>query len=188
MGADSGLAAVHRMKKWSKILLLVVAFLGFSHAALAGPASPLTLQWQGSTDPDVAGYALYYGVDGSPITNRMDVGLGTTAIVTDLTVSSTYSFYVVAYDVSQNESDPSNLLLYTTTAISAVQLSQISDGTMAISFSVAPGAPCHVEYTDTLTPPNWMVLTIAVGDSNGFVTINDSVSATGSRFYRAVVP
>jgi hypothetical protein len=182
------LAAAHRMKKWSKILLLVVSLVGLGYETFAGPACAVTLQWQASADPTVAGYAMYYGVNGAPTTNRMDVGLANAVSVRGLVASSTYDFYVVAYSSDLIESDPSNLLLYMAPALSSVRLTQVSDGTMSISFRVAPGAGCHVEYTDTLNPPNWIVLATAVGDSNGLVTITDPVSATGGRFYRGVVP
>jgi hypothetical protein len=187
MDADSVFTGANRMKMWSKIILLVVSLVGLGSESFAGPACGVTLQWQASSDPSVAGYALYYGVNGSPMTNRMDVGLSTEATL-DLVASSTYSFYVVAYDLNLLESDPSSFLLYTAPAISAVGLTQAADGTMAISFHVAPGGACHVEYTDTLSPPNWTVLKTAAGDSNGLVTISDPVSAKGSRYYRGVVP
>jgi hypothetical protein len=186
------LAAIHRMKTWLRvylrIVLLVVSLVGCVHETFGDSAYPLTLQWQASADPVVTGYALYYGVDGSPITNRMNVGSAMSALVKNLTASSTYSFYVVAYDADQNESAPSNLLLYTASTISPVRLSQPTAGTMNISFYVAPGASCHVEYTGSLNPPMWNLLTTAVADSNGLVTINDPVNSSGSRFYRAVAP
>jgi hypothetical protein len=188
MDADSDLAAVHRMKIWIKIILLVVGLMGISHKASAAQACLLTLQWQASSDPTVAGYALYYGVDGSPITNRIDTGAAAETTVNGLVVSSTYSFYVVAYDADLNESDPSNLLLYTAQAITSLQVSPMTAGMVSISFHVAPGGACHLEYTDTLNPPNWNVLTVAVADSSGLVTISDPVAPTGSRYYRGVVP
>jgi hypothetical protein len=45
-----------------------------------------------------------------------------------------------------------------------------------------------VEYTETLSPPAWNVLTVNTGDSNGLVTINDPIVPGHNRFYRAVVP
>lgn len=183
------LAAGHRMKYWIKIVLSVslLSSVGITHQVFAGSAFPCALQWQPCPDAGVAGYALYYGVSGFPITNRMDVGSGTAVTVNNLTAPSTYSFYVVAYDANQVESDPSNLLLYNTLAISSLELSQLSDGNVNISFLVAPGAGCHVEYTETLNPPAWTVLTTATADSNGRVTISDPTVGT-ARFYRGVVP
>lgn len=155
----------------------------------ATPACLLKLEWQSSSDPSVTGYALYYGVTGGPLTNRVDVGTATVAVMSDLTASMSYSFYVVAYDANKLESDPSNFLLYTAQAISAFRMNTGQTGSMSVSFNVAPGGACHVEYTDTLAPPNWQVLNTATGDSNGVVTVVDNVTAPGgSRFYRAVVP
>lgn len=164
--------------------------IGLSEKTFAAiPACPLRLQWQSSSDPTVTGYALYYGATGSPLTNRVDVGAATSCVMNNLTASASYSFYVVAYDSSLAESDPSNFVLVTAQAISSFQLGQGPAGTRMLSFSVAPGAACHVEYTDTLSPANWQVLSTAVGDSNGDVNVIDAVAAPGGcRFYRAVVP
>ena len=147
------------------------------------------LEWQSSPDPTVTGYALYYGASGGLLTNRMDIGTATSVVMKDLTAPRTYSFYVVAYNASHVESDPSNLFFYTAQALSPVRLSQSEEGVMSIAFSVAPGAACHVEYTDTLMPPDWQVLTTASGDADGAVNVVDTAAAPGgSRFYRAVVP
>jgi hypothetical protein len=106
----------------------------------------------------------------------------------NLSAAATYYFYVVAYGADQTESGPSNLLPYTATAISPVQLTQATSGAMNLAFHVAPGAACHVEYTETLSPPAWNVLTTAKGDSNGMVAISDPVVPGHNRFYRAVLP
>ena len=188
MGAGSVLQPNRRMKMWSRIVRFVIAIglVVLAGRSFAGSACLLTLQWGSSLDPDVAGYALYYGPAGKPPVTRVDVGLQTTAVVTGLTAAVQYSFYVVAYDGGLNESDPSNLLLYSPPAISYLKLAQSADGAMKISFRVAPGAACRVEYTDTLSPPHWNLLTTATGGSNGVVVINDPM-VTGSRFYRGAV-
>ncbi len=170
------------------LLVAVVGLVGFAFRSFAESACLLNLEWQPSPDSGVAGYALYYGLAGAPLTTRMDVGLQTTALVKGLTASADYSFYVVAYDANQNEGTPSSPLFYTPEAISTIKLGQASGGAREISFRVAPEAVCRVEYTDTLTPPNWNLLTTAMGDSNGVVTISDPVvGAGGCRFYRGVV-
>jgi hypothetical protein len=188
MVAGSGRAAVYRMKIWSGIILMAafISAAGFTDESFANPACVCTLEWQSSSG--AAGYALYYGTSGSLMTNRLDVGLATAATVKNLTAASTYYFYVVAYDSGQIESAPSNLLPYTAPAMSSLQLIQLTDGSMNLSFHVAPGAACHVEYTAALNPPSWTVLTNTVADSNGLVTISDPVVCSGNRFYRAVIP
>lgn len=180
------------MKIWSGIVLAVGLFssVGLSQKSFAAtPACLLTLEWQSSSDPSVTGYALYYGETGGALTNRVDVGAATSFVMTNLTASASYSFYVVAYDSSEVESDPSNFLIYTAQAITALKLSQAQGEGMAVSFNVAPNTACHVEYTDSLSPANWKTLTTATGDSSGAVNVVDGATAPGgTRFYRAVVP
>lgn len=156
--------------------------------AFARSASPLKLEWQSTDDDAVTGYALYYGPAGAAMTNRIDAGLSNAIFLTDLTAGADYAFYVVAYDSDQNESDPSNFLTYTAQAIDALRLTQSESGIVIISFNVSANASCHVEWTDTLTPPNWQFLASATGDSEGFVAIRDPDPApSGCRFYRAAV-
>jgi hypothetical protein len=180
------------MRIWSGFVLVIGLFSSVcltQKSFAATPACLLLLEWQSSSDPTVTGYALYYGATGGPLTNRVDVGAATSVVMNKLTASTAYSFYVVAYNTSYVESDPSNLFLYTAQALSSVKLRQSQGGGMSVSFEIAPGAACHVEYTDTLMPPNWQMLTAANGDSNGVVNVVDTtVAPGGSRFYRAVVP
>jgi hypothetical protein len=178
------------MKIASGIILLFVlgCSAAFTTKSFAGPACPCTLEWESSPDPQVAGYALYYSLAGSFVTNRLDVGPATSATLNNLTAFSTYYFYVVAYDADRVESDPSNLVPYTAAVVSSLQLSPPLAGVMSLSFHVPPGAACHVEYSETLTPPSWKVLTTATANASGLVTLIDPVGSGASRFYRAVVP
>ena len=168
----------------------VIGLAGFTRQSFAEPPGQLSLEWQPSPDSGVAGYVLYYGVNGGPINSRLDVGLQTDAVVQGLAGAVEYTFYVVAYDTDLNEGDPSDPLFYTTPAqpISLLTLVQSADGGMNVhlTFRVAPGAACRVEYTDTLNPPNWILLTTLTGDANGEVIINDPIEQP-SRFYRAAM-
>jgi hypothetical protein len=190
MDAGSSLSGRSSMRIGSGIILLFVLLssAAFTNKSLAGTACPCTLEWESSPDSGVAGYALYYSVFGSLVTNRLDVGPATSATLKNLTAFASYYFYVVAYDANQVESGPSNLLPYTAPVVSLLELSQPSIGAVNLSFHVPVRAACHVEYTDTLTPPNWQVLTTATSDSNGLVAVSDPVVSGAGRFYRAVVP
>jgi hypothetical protein len=177
------------MKILSKIVLLVafISAAGITAKVSASPACVCNLQWNASSGTDVAGYAVYYGASGSSVTNRLDAGSALSATVKGLVASSSYFFYVVAYNPLQQESSPSNLLLYTAPAMSSLRLSQ-TNGVMNLWFHVAPGAACHVEYTASLSPATWTVLSTASADTNGLVVINDPDVSEASRFYRAVIP
>lgn len=70
--------------------------------AVAGDGE-VALSWQGSAEPDLAGYRLYQG--GALLT---DLAEGTTGTVArGLTNDTAYSFHLTAYDDAGNESAPS---------------------------------------------------------------------------------
>ncbi len=152
-------------------------------------ASPCTLAWDSSPDPLISGYAIYYGVTGSTMTNRVDAGLTNQVTVNNLSAGSNYFFCVVAYNVGGLESQPSKVMCYAPPAVSGLELNPLTNNTMNVRFQVATGSVCHVEFTPKLNPPQWRTLGSATADANGNVTINDPL--TGKlpyRFYRAAVP
>jgi hypothetical protein len=183
-----------RICLYSVVLAALLGSTSFTHSAFAttigpGAAYPLTFEWQTSADPNIAGYALYYGTSSSTVTNRLDVGPTNEATLTNLTASVPYYFFVVSYYAGPVESDPSNIIYGTPSAVSSVQLTPSSnDGGLTMSFYVAPNGSCHVEYTDSLNPPVWTALTSATGDAMGRVTLSVSPTTGGTRFYRVVVP
>jgi len=87
---------------------LGVLFFIFSLVTANLPAADVTLQWDRNTEPDIAGYKVYYGtasrVYGVPIVLAGNV---TTYTVTGLT-SGTYYFAVTAYNTAGLESGFSN--------------------------------------------------------------------------------
>lgn len=177
------------MKLWSKIILLcaLLSAIGIVPQSQAAIGCSAMLVWEPSPSTGIAGYAVYYGVSGSDITNRFDAGPALSATITGLTPATTYFFYVVVYDSYGDESPPSNVLLYTTPLISALQLSQ-TNGTINIQFQVTPDATCSVEYSPSLSQPSWTLLTTDVADSNGFVSVYDTIDPTQPiRFYRGVI-
>lgn len=177
------------MKLWSKIVLLLalIGAGGFSSELFASSGTVCSLQWNASPSPGIAGYALYYGVQGSSVTNRIDAGLGLSLTVTGLNLSTTYFFYVVVYDAYGDESPPSNVVLFTTPPISPLQINPASNGALSIQFQVSPGAACQVEYTPTLSPPAWTLLTTAIAGANGLVQITEPMNGSQG-FFRAVIP
>jgi hypothetical protein len=178
------------MKYWFKTVLMfaLITVIGFAPQLRATPGCSCTLVWNPSPSDGIAGYAVYYGVSGSSVTNRFDAGPELSATITGLAPATTYFFYVVVYDSWGDESPPSNILLFTTPPISPVQLSR-SNSVVNIQFQVTPEATCSVEYTPTLNPPSWTLWTSAVADTNGLVSVYDTIDPTQpARFYRAVIP
>ena len=90
--------------------------LAFAAAALFLSASSrgqsVTLAWDPSTSPEVAGYNLYYGGASQTYTNMVAVGGATNATVSGLLPGARYFFAVTAIDISGLESDFSNEISY----------------------------------------------------------------------------
>ena len=81
------------------ILIVVMVFLAdFAYAAT------VRLSWDNNTEPDLAGYIVYYGTSSRSYMEYFDAGLTTSVDVVDLTAATPYFFAVTAYDTSGNES------------------------------------------------------------------------------------
>ena len=157
--------------------------------AVAPRACPCTLAWNNSPDDTVAGYVIYYGIVGGATTNRLDVGMTNVFTLNTLLSSLHYFFYVAAYNGRGVESPPSPTMLYTPKMLSSLQLASLANGTTSLHFRAPTGAACHIEYTPTLNPVQWQILSGATADANGDVTLTDPLSGhPPARFYRAVLP
>ena len=90
-------------------------FLGLGLAlgqASAPAATSVTLAWNPSISPNVAGYHLYYGGQSGAYTNRISTVNLTNAVVTGLVAGRTYYFAATAYDSVGLESPQSNEASY----------------------------------------------------------------------------
>jgi hypothetical protein len=90
---------------WALALLLLVLS---THAF----AAPITLAWDAVSDPDLAGYKVYYGYGSRDYSAHIDVGKSTTATLSGLDDAQIYYFAVTAYDTAGNESAFSNEIKY----------------------------------------------------------------------------
>lgn len=68
-----------------------------------------------------------------------------------------------------------------------LQNPELEEGNVRFSMQTERGVTCHVEYTESLTSPNWKVLQSIVGDGSK-MTVTDSLTNAPQRFYRVRVP
>src|SRR6516162_6818261 len=108
-----------KAKPWSEVLKAFKDHLGarslrtlatgivFFAVAGTARASTLTIAWDPSSDPNVAGYMLYWGAQSGVYTNSLNVGLQTSQPIGGLVNNITYYFTVRAYNSAGALSDPS---------------------------------------------------------------------------------
>jgi hypothetical protein len=156
-------------------------------------AQSVSLAWNPSPSPAVAGYKVRYGLAGGTNNWSIDAGTNTSFRVSGLTLGETYSFAVLAYDSSQNESPLSNEVIASIPALPLITtepLTQavIAGATATFAVSATSTAPMNFQWFDgaaalpgatnaTLTLPD-------VSDANGggysVVISNSSGSVTSS--------
>lgn len=93
------------------VMLLAAAAI----AAVAFAATSVNLAWDANTEPDLAGYKIYYGTASGVYGTPIDVGNVTAYTLTGLTEGVTYYLAATAYDDEEppNESDFSQELTHT---------------------------------------------------------------------------
>lgn len=89
-------------KKTLSIFFVMAALVAFPSLLLAGSA---ILHWQPNTDPDLAGYRIYYGTASRSYGPYIPVGASVTSYTLNgLVEGNTYYFTLTALDTSGNES------------------------------------------------------------------------------------
>jgi len=73
----------------------------------------ITLAWDTNTEPDLAGYNIYYGTASGDYSESIDVGDVTEVTLTGFDDGGTYYFAATAYDEDDNESAYSEELIHT---------------------------------------------------------------------------
>ena len=88
----------------SLVAFLCLLLVGASWSS----AGTITLAWDPNTEPDLAGYKIYYGTSSRQYTVTVDVGNVTRYTIRDLDESRVYYLAVTAYDTAGNESELSD--------------------------------------------------------------------------------
>jgi hypothetical protein len=103
----------------------------------------LTMAWNPNSEPDVAGYMVYYGTASRNYGSSIDVGKVTSYTLTGLASGQTYYIALTAYDTSDNESGFSNEVSATTQAAETVSTPNVltgpTSGTTGVAYSFTTG-------------------------------------------------
>jgi hypothetical protein len=90
------------------ITVLVTFVIIPSYSIQKAHAAEITLAWDQNSEPDIAGYRIYYGQESRSYTNVVDVGNYTSCVIADLEDGETYYFAATAYNTEGYESGYSN--------------------------------------------------------------------------------
>jgi len=161
-----------KIKRWTACAGLMAACLCFVQPERA--AQHISLAWNASTDPNVAGYALYYGTNSGNYTVRIDTGSNSMMVVNQLSNDTTYYFVVTAYNSAGIESAPS------------AEISVALPGILIMTFG-SPGSPPIVHFTTVAG--HWYELQ-ASSDLTNWATILTTLpaAATSVFWYTEVSP
>ncbi len=141
--------------------MILAASLTFSSGVVPARAEGdrVLLAWDPNAELDVAGYRLYYGLEGGRFDSVIDCGNVTATVATNLHAGRTYGFYVKCYNTLGLESDPSESVFY---AVAGVDHPPVA---FSASFEVQEGEVKEIELTGA----------DADGDSLSFSIIDPSV-------------
>jgi len=167
------------------ISILVVSLIGFALILSLGGtriwAAQVDLAWNPSSEEDLAGYKVYYGVSSGDYHGYIDVGNQVEAAVPGLEDGVTYYFAATAYDLAGNESGYSNEVIYVPQVSCGYSISPAglsfggSGGTGKVNFST----PSSCAWT-AVSNSSWIVIT-SNSSGTGSGSFNFSVTAnTGS--------
>jgi hypothetical protein len=129
-------------------------------------AASVTLAWDPNSEPDIAGYKLYYGKTSGSYESAIDVGNQTSYSISDLEDGKTYYCMVRAYNIFGKESEFSSELRYREPFSMTIPLVM---GLNLISLPLEPLNPSVSALTETLSPCLLQVLTYT-NDAEGYDT------------------
>jgi len=139
----------------------LLTFLNFSAFA----AGSVTLAWNPSTDPFVAGYNIYYRAATGVYTNEVSAGSRTNVTISGLAQGTTYYFAATTYNVAGVESPPSAeisclvpvpVLTYSNTYVPVVITNQYPFRTNIFRSGKIVVRPLRPVYTNSVFTGFWL--------------------------------
>lgn len=131
-------------------------------------AAQVSLAWDPNTEPDLAGYKVYFGTVSRAQTESIDVGKVTAYALMGLPEETTYFFAATAYDRYGRESGFSNEVSTTTSSLCAYAISPASQSFTATGGSAAASVTASAGCA-------W-----SASSGASWVTITSGSSGTGS--------
>ena len=153
-------------------LFILILFFPISLAYTA----QVTLAWDPNTEPELAGYKIYYGLLSDQYSSSVDVGNQTSYTLSNLPDGKTYYMAATAYDREGYESDFSNEVVFNAPPPCTYSVSPVSQsfGPEGGSSTVNVTATSGCNWT-AVSNASWLVIT-----SNSSITGNGTVNYSAS--------
>jgi len=144
----------------------------------------VTLAWNPSTDPLVAGFNIYYGGTSGVYTNKTTVGSATSLTVSNLVAGATYYFAATTYSAAGAESAMSSEVSYIVPGSTpGVRLLVTPTRQFVLTVTGLISHAYNILASQDLT--TWTVIGTVTTDANGLTTFTDTNAPGFSRrFYR----
>ena len=167
------------------ILIFLLAPVLFSPPPSKVFAAQVTLAWDASTDPNVAGYKIHYGTTSGNYPAVVDVGNKTSCTIANLSAGTAYYFAATGYDSSGQESGYSNEVVFGSPSPCTFSL---TPGSYSSSPSAGPGTVQIATQSGcawtAISNVSWLIITSnSAGTGNGIV--NYSISANSGSASRS---
>ncbi len=170
---------ITRLAKVVTGLLICMAFIMFVRAQ-----ANVTLAWNPSTNPIVAGYNLYYGGASGVYTNKISAGTATSLTIPNLVIGATYYFAATTYSAAGAESALSGEVAYIVPLpVSGLQLGVNASKQFVLTMTGPVGHTYDIQATQDFK--TWTVIgTVTVGTNGSFSFTDTNAASFSRRFYR----
>jgi len=165
---------LRRFQKTFVILIFSILLLLSSKEIYA---ARITLAWNPNTEPDLAGYKLYYGHSSRNYIYTVDVGNQTRYTLTGLKKERIYFIATTAYDINGNESDFSKEVIGSTGSDTLTVYEDAEDRTVK-RWQIYDASPAGAEINNVFAtgPRSRVIKFTGSGIENGYWLRNDDGS------------
>jgi fibronectin type 3 domain-containing protein len=162
-------------------LFLVSLHIQSFGVTIPGPTS-VTLSWNASPSPDIAGYRVHYGPASRSYTNIVEAGNVMSTTVSGLVSGATYYFAVTAYNALGLESVFSNETTFPS-GLATVRIRLTPARQAVLTVSGVVGRTYQIQATQDLK--NWATIgTVTIGAGGSTEFTDTSAGSFSQRFYR----
>jgi hypothetical protein len=164
--------------------VLVTLFLFTAFTLSVKAQAKVTLAWNPSSDPLVAGFNIYYGGANGVYTNKLSAGAATSLTISNLVIGATYYFAATTYSAAGAESALSSGVAYTVPVPPPqVQLAFTPQKQFVLNVTGLSGHVYDIMATQDLK--TWAVIgAVTAGAGGSFVFTDTNAASFPSRYYR----